>query len=76
MKMVRQKQLNTRHNIFMKLCGGKQASSLEDIESWLEANEQDPGFQIFSKEKILSSMTAVRSSEEKDDEADDSYEPN
>lgn len=34
--------------------------SLEDVESWLEANEQDPGFQILSEEKILSRMTAVK----------------
>ncbi|XP_050527960.1 tigger transposable element-derived protein 7-like [Daktulosphaira vitifoliae] len=61
--------LNTFHQ------GGENLTTLEDIELWLEADEDDMGFRILTEEVIVESVIAAENSETDEyeqDEVDDS----
>jgi helix-turn-helix protein len=49
---------------------------LDDVEAWLEAGEDDPGFQILTEEKIVASVTEeAESSEDEEEEVGDTTQP-
>lgn len=61
------------HNIFHQ--GGEHLTTLEDIELWLEADEDYLGYHILAEEEIVESVIAAENSETDEyeqDEVDDS----
>lgn len=49
------------HNTFHQ--DGENSVTLEDIEFWLEADEDNPGYQILTEEKIIEIVIAAESFE-------------
>jgi hypothetical protein len=48
--------------------GVEESVSLDDVEAWLEAHEDDPGFQILTEEEIVASVTEEAESSEGEEE--------
>lgn len=57
------------HNALIN--GGERAVTLDDIELWLEEDDQDPGHHILTEEEIAESVTVAEEDDDDDDEADD-----
>jgi hypothetical protein len=56
--------------------GGEESVSLDDVKAWLQADEDDPGFQILTEEEIVTSVTEeAESSEDEEAEVGDTTQP-
>lgn len=60
------------------LLGGESAVSMDDIDLWLEEDDQDPGYHILTEEEIVENVTGAENSDEDEDgydEVDDTINP-